>query len=61
MWQPATPSFPAFCNAFAFIAMSFEKYIIAALRQAKDRLACGSCNPACAGLHVGRKRSGVID
>lgn len=39
MWQPANPSFAVFCNAFTFIAVPFEKYIIAALRQAKDRLA----------------------
>jgi predicted metal-dependent hydrolase len=38
LWQPANPSFSAFCNAFTFIAVPFEKYIIAALRQAKDRL-----------------------
>ncbi|MGO8768390.1 MAG: metal-dependent hydrolase [Mycobacterium sp.] len=39
LWQPANPSFSAFCNAFTFIAVPFEKYIISALRQAKDRLA----------------------
>ncbi|MGA7050619.1 MAG: metal-dependent hydrolase [Mycobacterium sp.] len=39
MWQPANPQFTIFCNAFTFIAVSFERYIIAALRQAQDRLA----------------------
>lgn len=38
MWQPANPSFAIFCNAFTFIAVPFEKYIIAALRQVQDRL-----------------------
>ncbi|BDB41940.1 MULTISPECIES: metal-dependent hydrolase [Mycobacterium] len=39
LWQPANPHFAIFCNAFTFIAVPFEKYIIAALRQAQDRLA----------------------
>ena len=39
LWQPANPDFAAFCNVFTFIAVPFEKYIIGALRQAKDRLA----------------------
>lgn len=39
MWQPANPNFGMFCNAFTFIAVPFEKYIISSLRQAKDRLA----------------------
>ena len=38
MWQPANPHFAIFCNAFTFIAVPFEKYIIAALRKAQDRL-----------------------
>ncbi len=38
MWQPANPHFAIFGNAFTFIAVPFEKYIIAALRQAQDRL-----------------------
>lgn len=38
MWQPANPHFAIFCNAFTFIAVPFEKYIIAALRAAQDRL-----------------------
>ena len=37
-WQPANPNFGIFCNAFTFIAVPFEKYIIASLRQAQDRL-----------------------
>lgn len=39
LWQPTNPHFAIFCNAFTFIAVPFEKYIIAALRQAQDRLA----------------------
>ena len=38
MWQPNNPNFAIFCNAFTFIAVPFEKYIISALRQAQDRL-----------------------
>ncbi|GLE51560.1 metal-dependent hydrolase [Mycobacterium montefiorense] len=38
LWQPANPEFAIFCNAFTFIAVPFEKYIIAALRRAQDRL-----------------------
>ncbi len=34
MWQPANPQFAIYCNAFKFIAVPFEKYIIAA----QDRL-----------------------
>ena len=30
MWQPDNPPFAIFCNAFTFIAVPFEKYIIAA-------------------------------
>ena len=37
LWQPANPSFSIFCNAFTFIAVPFEKYIIGALRKAKDQ------------------------
>ncbi len=37
-WQPTNPNFGIFCNAFTFIAVPFEKYIIASLRQAQDRL-----------------------
>ncbi|MEB4208041.1 metal-dependent hydrolase [Mycobacterium sp. 94-17] len=39
LWQPAHPNFSMFCDVFTFIAVPFEKYIIAALRQAQDRLA----------------------
>jgi predicted metal-dependent hydrolase len=39
LWQPANPNFGIFCNAFTFIAVPFEKYIISSLREAKDRLA----------------------
>ena len=39
LWQPANPNFGIFCNAFTFIAVPFEKYIIGSLRQAQDRLA----------------------
>jgi predicted metal-dependent hydrolase len=38
MWQPANPHFAIFCNTFTFIAVPFEKYIISALRKARDRL-----------------------
>jgi predicted metal-dependent hydrolase len=38
MWQPANPDFAIYCNAFTFIAVPFEKYIIAALRKAQDQL-----------------------
>jgi predicted metal-dependent hydrolase len=37
MWQPNNPRFGIFCNVFTFIAVPFEKYIIKALRPAKDR------------------------
>ncbi len=38
LWQPTNPNFGIFCNAFTFIAVPFEKYIISSLRQAQDRL-----------------------
>jgi predicted metal-dependent hydrolase len=38
MWQPVNPNFGIFCNAFTFIAVPFEKYIISALRSASGRL-----------------------
>jgi Predicted metal-dependent hydrolase len=38
MWQPANPSFGLFCNAFTFIAVPFERYIVAAVRKAAERL-----------------------
>ena len=39
MWQPANPNFGLFCNAFTFIAVPFERYIVSAVRMAADRLA----------------------
>ena len=38
MWQPANPNFGQFCHAFTFIAVPFERYIVAAARKAADRL-----------------------
>jgi hypothetical protein len=38
MWQPDNPCFGLFCNAFTFIAVPFERYIVAAVRKATDRL-----------------------
>ena len=38
LWQPANPRFGLFCNAFTFIAVSFERYIVSAVRKAQDRL-----------------------
>jgi predicted metal-dependent hydrolase len=38
MWQPANPEFGLFCNAFTFIAVPFERYIVAAVRNAADLL-----------------------
>ena len=38
MWQPANPNFGLFCNAFTFIAVPFERYIVNAVRKAQDRL-----------------------
>lgn len=38
MWQPANPNFGLFCNAFTFIAVPFERYIVAAVRKAADQL-----------------------
>lgn len=39
MWQPANPDFGLFCNAFTFIAVPFERYIVSAVRMAADRFA----------------------
>lgn len=39
MWQPANPTFGLFCNAFTFIAVPFERYIVSAVRMAADQLA----------------------
>ncbi|OBK75625.1 metal-dependent hydrolase [Mycobacterium sp. 1164985.4] len=38
-WQPANPNFGLFCNAFTFIAVPFERYIVSAVRTAADRFA----------------------
>jgi predicted metal-dependent hydrolase len=38
MWQPANPHFGLACNAFTFIAVAFERYIVLALRKAQDKL-----------------------
>lgn len=38
MWQPANPNFGLFCNAFTFIAVPFERYIVSVVRMAEDRL-----------------------
>ena len=37
MWQPNNPCFGLFCNAFTFIAVPFERYIVAAVHKAADR------------------------
>ncbi|MGV0793583.1 metal-dependent hydrolase [Mycolicibacterium sp. XJ1819] len=36
-WQPANPEFGLFCNAFTFIAVPFERYIVSTVRMAGDR------------------------
>lgn len=36
LWQPENPNFSMFCNAFTFIAVPFEKYIIDAVRKAQS-------------------------
>ena len=38
MWQPKNPNFGLFCNAFTFIAVPFERYIVSAVRKAQDKL-----------------------
>lgn len=38
MWQPANPDFGLFCNAFTFIAVPFERYIVGVVRKAADKL-----------------------
>ena len=38
MWQPANPNFGLFCNAFTFIAVPFERYIVNAVRKAQNKL-----------------------
>jgi hypothetical protein len=37
-WQPTNPSFGLFANTFTFLAIAFERYIVAATRQAMDRI-----------------------
>jgi predicted metal-dependent hydrolase len=37
-WQPANPNFGLFTNAFTFLAIAFERYIVAATRQAMPRI-----------------------
>ena len=37
-WQPSNPSFGLFGNAFTFLAVAFEKYIVAATREAMSRI-----------------------
>jgi predicted metal-dependent hydrolase len=36
-WQPANPRFGLFGNAFTFVAIAFERYIVSATRRATDR------------------------
>ncbi|MHB8682135.1 MAG: metal-dependent hydrolase [Acidimicrobiales bacterium] len=36
-WQPANPAFGLFANVFTFIAIAFERYIVAATRRAEPR------------------------
>src|ERR1700748_2777213 len=38
MWQPDNPNFGLFCNAFTFIAVPFERYIVNVVRRAQDKL-----------------------
>lgn len=37
-WQPENPTFGIFGNAFTFIAIAFERYIVAVVRQALPRI-----------------------
>jgi predicted metal-dependent hydrolase len=37
-WQPANPSFGLFANAFTFLAIAFERYIVSATREAMPRI-----------------------
>jgi len=37
-WQPANPSFGLFTNAFTFVAVAFERYIVAAMREAMPHI-----------------------
>jgi predicted metal-dependent hydrolase len=37
-WQPANPAFGLFGNAFTFLAIAFERYIVSATRHAMPRI-----------------------
>jgi predicted metal-dependent hydrolase len=37
-WQPANPAFGLFGNAFTFVVIAFERYIVAVMRQALERI-----------------------
>jgi predicted metal-dependent hydrolase len=37
-WQPVNPSFGLFGNTFTFLAIAFERYIVAATREAMPRI-----------------------
>jgi predicted metal-dependent hydrolase len=37
-WQPANPNFGLFANAFTFLAVAFERYIVVAMREAMPRI-----------------------
>jgi predicted metal-dependent hydrolase len=37
-WQPANPAFGLFGNAFTFIAIAFERYVVAVTREAMGRI-----------------------
>jgi predicted metal-dependent hydrolase len=37
-WQPANPAFGLFGNVFTFLAIAFERYLVAATRQGLDRI-----------------------
>jgi predicted metal-dependent hydrolase len=37
-WQPANPAFGVFGNAFTFVAIAFERYIVSATRHAMARI-----------------------
>jgi predicted metal-dependent hydrolase len=37
-WQPENPNFGLFCNAFTFIAVPFERYIVNVVRKAQNTL-----------------------
>ena len=36
-WQPGNPEFAVFCNAFTFVAVPFERYIVKVVRAAAPR------------------------